>query len=840
MKKLRLLALLLVATVPFAACDDDGGTQPESGSIQGTVVVEGSPLSGVTVAISGPESATATTDANGEYTFQSVPSGSYTIEIAGGAPDDVTFETPSKSATVSGGSTETVNFSGDYIRTAVISGRVTAQTESGEANVENITVSLSGTESATTQTDANGEFVFDGLRAGSYTVSIDASGLDIEFNTTSQQVQVSVGGSAEVNFTGLQPAAAQVSIEEIYGANNNVPVNRANVAGVIYVDVTMDPGTETITRVSIALNGEEVDAQTMNVSGGSSPAATSAQPVVQFQISTQMFDPQTLEVAYPNGEYELSASIETAEGSTATATLGTPLRFNNTDILRVVAVETNSVVSGGVRWYGQTDQTLRAEAILYSQQVEIDQIGVSPIMAASTANGGQAMDLGAGPGSELLIEGPAPFEFVIEADDNNGAGGVEDSPAGSGSQVTITSVNDPDGVDIVSSFSAPSPFMAYWDWVPPAVNTPAASEISVAGTAIAGGEFFSGGAFGLTNNSELGVGGLILEFDVDDAATSADPDFDNVSAIADLPERQPSNFTTKVLKVADALQNEVDLTANAVSGGDNESPGYGVDRTAVAITDIFPAPGSFIVLNPDDDNGDGNNQDLEFTANDPALADGTAGSGYNTTTVTVTNTSTGAQTPASVGPNTAGANTINTDPVVTVFSEARYTVEATTTDNATAPNQVKTVWEVAIDATDPTTNMLNPPSSNVTSSNSTLTFTISGNASDANGLSEVLVTVRNADDGTADVCELTDALIPVGSNPGQVNQNSVDVTGSAEAGFDVDIRVNNNETNATDGDGEDQDLCFFIESSDNAKDNTGASEPNTSDQSARTVIDWRP
>ena len=94
---------------------------------------------------------------------------------------------------------------GAYVRTSAIIGSVAA----GGLGIPGVAVSIGSSE---TMTDANGQFAFSGLRAGSYTV--DISGFDpslYSFANTSTDVTVAVGESKVVAFSGMLVATATVS-----------------------------------------------------------------------------------------------------------------------------------------------------------------------------------------------------------------------------------------------------------------------------------------------------------------------------------------------------------------------------------------------------------------------------------------------------------------------------------------------------------------------------------------------------------------------------------------------------------------------------------------------------
>lgn len=204
MKRLKVLSL--AALVAFAACDE--GSEPiveptPTGTISGVVTIEGTARSGVTVTLS--SGATATTDGSGAYSFAGVTAGAYTVSITG-FPSDATFSSTAKAATITtAGQVVTVNFDGTYVRTSAVLGSVTA----GGKGLAGVKVTL-GTSSV--NTDANGQYAFSGLRAGSYTVTI--SGFDAgqyTFASTSSNVTVGVGESKVVSFSGQLLATARIS-----------------------------------------------------------------------------------------------------------------------------------------------------------------------------------------------------------------------------------------------------------------------------------------------------------------------------------------------------------------------------------------------------------------------------------------------------------------------------------------------------------------------------------------------------------------------------------------------------------------------------------------------------
>ena len=123
----------------------------------------GQAMSGVTVTLSGSQSGTATTDSNGDYSFTNLPAGSdYTVTPSRAGYD---FAPASKSF-VGLGADQTADFTvtpGNF----AVAGRVT----SGGAGLSGVTITLSGSRSATATTDSNGGYSFTVSSEGTYTVT---------------------------------------------------------------------------------------------------------------------------------------------------------------------------------------------------------------------------------------------------------------------------------------------------------------------------------------------------------------------------------------------------------------------------------------------------------------------------------------------------------------------------------------------------------------------------------------------------------------------------------------------------------------------------------------------
>lgn len=157
-------------------------------SVSGTV--SGAVASGVAVALAGAASATTTTDASGNYSFANLQNGSYTVTPG---KSGFTFTPANQPATVNGANVPGVNFTSTAIPTFTISGTISGPAASGAA------VALSGAATASTTTDAGGNYSFSGLVNASYTVTPSKSGFT--FTPANQGVTINGANVPAVNFS---------------------------------------------------------------------------------------------------------------------------------------------------------------------------------------------------------------------------------------------------------------------------------------------------------------------------------------------------------------------------------------------------------------------------------------------------------------------------------------------------------------------------------------------------------------------------------------------------------------------------------------------------------------
>lgn len=172
-------------------------------AVEGRVTIESEGLAGVRVSLSGgpaDESYTATTGAEGEYSFTELRPGDYSLSIADWDTRSYEFAYTSLDVSIGPYETVTASFTGAHLDGGPsIRGWVGVE---GLGGLEGITVTLSGADDRRTTTDGSGRYAFVvDLAAGIYTVSISGYNADLFiFEETSRAVTVT--GGRIVNFEG--------------------------------------------------------------------------------------------------------------------------------------------------------------------------------------------------------------------------------------------------------------------------------------------------------------------------------------------------------------------------------------------------------------------------------------------------------------------------------------------------------------------------------------------------------------------------------------------------------------------------------------------------------------
>ncbi|HVF42488.1 MAG TPA: carboxypeptidase regulatory-like domain-containing protein, partial [Pyrinomonadaceae bacterium] len=157
-------------TADFAAALD---THAVSGRV---TKPDGSGLAGATIALTGPRAATATTDAQGDYSFAGLDAGgNYTVTAS---KTNYSFAPPSRSFTDLS-SDHAADFAG-----ALVSYRITGRVSDGGSGLGGVSVALAGSQTAATTTAADGSYSFTVKAEGDYTLT--ASKVHYSFAPQSQ------------------------------------------------------------------------------------------------------------------------------------------------------------------------------------------------------------------------------------------------------------------------------------------------------------------------------------------------------------------------------------------------------------------------------------------------------------------------------------------------------------------------------------------------------------------------------------------------------------------------------------------------------------------------------
>jgi hypothetical protein len=400
------------------------------------VLIEGVGLDGVTIELTGPQTRTTTPDASGQYAFLEVPSGAYVVSVRN-APDDASFPATSKTAVVSGNGPVTVDFLGNYIRTASIEGTV----KSGLQGVPGVTVELRGTESRSAVTGAGGSFLFTSLRAGSYEVEISNLPTSVTFPSVLTNVNLSIGQRALVTFQGVPEITASVVIRSVTRRapdGSVVSVDLQNVRGQIEVTLTVDRGEDTVERVELLLGDEVVGTQRFGPgpSGGVEGPDGAAPFDLIFGVNTADFDSETGDARFLNGMRLLTARLATLEGGPSAwlASVQVQLRNVNTFTGSVTASKGTVLGDDGQTWTGG-DLSVLVRPVLFDTSRAVTAVTVDVRRTA-----GPQVRVSSGTGTP-------PFSITFDGDGTPAPSNVADyqTPAGATDEVRVAAAAYGDG-----------------------------------------------------------------------------------------------------------------------------------------------------------------------------------------------------------------------------------------------------------------------------------------------------------------------------------------------------------------------------------------------------------
>ena len=261
--------LLVIATQGLGACDSGGPADPDppdppattTGTVTGIVQSDaGAPIAGAPVTLDrqGFPSLSATSGANGSFTFQSVEAGVWQAAVAA-VPGFKTGSESSASATVVASQTTTVNLeleaepedSGGGVKGVVLS---------GSSPVEGAAVALDGSGGNVGQatSDSDGSYEFESLVAGSYTVTVTPpAGFQIaQGDSASRTVTVSDGDTAVADFALEREALSGTVVINLVNfgfsdpnSSNNTVIRKAADGGMELRRVEITPLRDELGRI---------------------------------------------------------------------------------------------------------------------------------------------------------------------------------------------------------------------------------------------------------------------------------------------------------------------------------------------------------------------------------------------------------------------------------------------------------------------------------------------------------------------------------------------------------------------------------------------------------------
>jgi hypothetical protein len=566
----------------------DGGTDLSPiGEVRGIVMIEGRGFAGAEVELSGPAREVAVTDDGGRYAFTEVPAGAYVVTVRG-VPADASFSSTSRTAVISreaGNRLVTVDFVGSFIRTAAVQGRVL----SGERGVAAVTVRAEGPDTLTTATDADGRYVFSGLRAGSYVLRISGFPATVTFPSEQGLVQVSAGSTVEFDFEGdpeLTATAVITSISRRLPSGDRETVDPGNLSGRIEVDVLVDRGQETPERVELYLGSTQVGEQEFNpapdvagvVGSAGVPGPPAATPfTLTFGIDTHEFDPATGVVRFQNGPRLLQVRLSTREGGAAVWTSSIQVTLQNVDTFVATLEPQRGPVAGadGLEWVGG-NLGVRVIPVVFAPGRTVTSLSVE-----LRRTGGALL-------REREVAGESPILVVFPGTGSPSGANVAgyQTPLGAVDELRVRSAKYADGsavgglpVKIIDNLRIDNVAPPGGTFV---LVTQGAQHDCCLGNWVGASYAF---AAGFTGESDAGVGGVSATFhagpahltDAELAATSP------VSTGANLAETSTNGAYRAVAVYRDALDNRrvIPLAPSDGNPLTNDQGGvFGVDRTA--------------------------------------------------------------------------------------------------------------------------------------------------------------------------------------------------------------------------------------------------------------------
>ncbi len=171
--------------------------------VSGRVTVDGEPMGGLTVALSGEEDrAGVKTNSDGQYAFSGLAAGDYKITLSGYDTDEYHFDAE-MDIELELDEAAIANFEGRSLRTVVVMGTVSAEGDALEG-VGVTLIKVIGTNTGEVldagMTDEDGGYMFDELLAGVYRIELGETDDEYDFATKSRMGRVETDETAMWDF----------------------------------------------------------------------------------------------------------------------------------------------------------------------------------------------------------------------------------------------------------------------------------------------------------------------------------------------------------------------------------------------------------------------------------------------------------------------------------------------------------------------------------------------------------------------------------------------------------------------------------------------------------------
>jgi len=214
----RLIAIFFMSIV-LAGCGSGGGDRAGINNINNhnaSGAIGGDTLTGVTINVSGAAIRSGTTDNSGNYNLTGLGNGNYTLTPS---KFGFRFNPSSVAVSVNGANVNvpTITATSSTAATYLLTGTVTGEV------IKDVLVTLSGTGSASTTTNASGEYNFIGLPNGTYSVAPSLSGYI--FSPISTQATINGGNGVVSKFISNLAPPSTFSISGVVSGATKQGVN---------------------------------------------------------------------------------------------------------------------------------------------------------------------------------------------------------------------------------------------------------------------------------------------------------------------------------------------------------------------------------------------------------------------------------------------------------------------------------------------------------------------------------------------------------------------------------------------------------------------------------------